>query len=45
VDAALRKPSTRTIDLGGALGTGAFTSELCGDIGRRGEGGYNGARD
>jgi len=29
VDALLRQPSTRTIDLGGPLGTTAFTSELC----------------
>jgi 3-isopropylmalate dehydrogenase len=29
VDAVLQKPATRTIDLGGALGTTAFTSELC----------------
>jgi len=39
VDAALRNPATRTFDLGGPLGTTAFTAELCGDIGRRGEGG------
>jgi 3-isopropylmalate dehydrogenase len=32
VDAALQKPSTRTIDLGGPLGTDAFTSELCREI-------------
>ena len=29
VDAVLEQPSTRTIDLGGPLGTTAFTSELC----------------
>jgi isocitrate/isopropylmalate dehydrogenase len=29
VDAVLGKPSTRTIDLGGPLGTTAFTTELC----------------
>jgi 3-isopropylmalate dehydrogenase len=29
VDAVLRNPSTRTVDLGGPLGTTAFTSELC----------------
>jgi 3-isopropylmalate dehydrogenase len=29
VDAVLEKPSTRTIDLGGPLGTTAFTTELC----------------
>jgi len=32
VDAALRKPSTRTFDLGGPLGTTTFTSELCREI-------------
>jgi 3-isopropylmalate dehydrogenase len=29
VDAVLAQPSTRTLDLGGTLGTTAFTSELC----------------
>jgi len=29
VDALLQQPSTRTIDLGGPLGTTEFTSELC----------------
>src|SRR5690348_4601176 len=29
VDAVLKQASTRTIDLGGPLGTAAFTSELC----------------
>ena len=29
VDGVLRAPSTRTIDLGGPLGTTAFTTELC----------------
>ena len=29
VDAVLQHPSTRTIDLGGPLGTTAFTTELC----------------
>jgi 3-isopropylmalate dehydrogenase len=29
VDAVLKQPSTRTVDLGGPLGTTAFTSELC----------------
>ena len=32
VDAVLRTPATRTIDLGGPLGTSAFTSELCKEI-------------
>ena len=32
VDALLRNPSTRTIDLGGPLGTNAFTTELCKEI-------------
>ncbi len=32
VDAVLRNPATRTIDLGGPLGTTAFTSELCKEI-------------
>jgi 3-isopropylmalate dehydrogenase len=29
VDAALQLPATRTVDLGGPLGTAAFTAELC----------------
>jgi isocitrate/isopropylmalate dehydrogenase len=29
VDAVLQEPSTRTVDLGGPLGTTAFTTELC----------------
>jgi 3-isopropylmalate dehydrogenase len=32
VDAALRSPSTRTPDLGGPLGTAAFTSHVCEEI-------------
>ncbi len=32
VDAVLQNPATRTIDLGGPLGTTAFTSELCKEI-------------
>jgi 3-isopropylmalate dehydrogenase len=32
VDAVLRTPATRTIDLGGPLGTSAFTSDLCKEI-------------
>ena len=32
VDAALRSPSTRTLDLGGPLGTTAFTSHVCEEI-------------
>jgi 3-isopropylmalate dehydrogenase len=35
VDAALKKPATRTSDLGGPLGTTAFTSELCKEIDAR----------
>jgi 3-isopropylmalate dehydrogenase len=35
VDAVLRQPSTRTIDLGGPLGTAAFTSGLCEEIDAR----------
>jgi 3-isopropylmalate dehydrogenase len=35
VDAALQKPATRTIDLGGPLSTTAFTSELCKEIDAR----------
>jgi isocitrate/isopropylmalate dehydrogenase len=35
VDTALGNPSTRTIDLGGPLGTGAFASALCGEIDAR----------
>jgi 3-isopropylmalate dehydrogenase len=32
VDIALGNPSTRTLDLGGPLGTAAFASALCGEI-------------
>jgi 3-isopropylmalate dehydrogenase len=34
VDALLENPSTRTLDLGGTLGTKAFTAALCDQIGR-----------
>lgn len=32
VDALLKNPSTRTADLGGPLGTRAFTSAVCGEV-------------
>ena len=35
VDIALGNPSTRTLDLGGPLGTAAFASALCGEIDAR----------
>ena len=38
VDALLADPSTRTVDLGGALGTRAFAEALCGEIEQRDHG-------
>jgi 3-isopropylmalate dehydrogenase len=35
VDALLVDPATRTVDVGGELGTTAFTAALCAEIGRR----------
>jgi len=35
VDAFLKDPATRTADLGGQLGTKAFTAALCSEIGGR----------
>jgi 3-isopropylmalate dehydrogenase len=35
VDALLADPATRTVDVGGELGTTAFTAALCAEIGRR----------
>jgi 3-isopropylmalate dehydrogenase len=35
VDALLKEPATRTADLGGKLGTRAFTAALCAEIGGR----------
>ena len=37
VDALLEDPARRTLDLGGSLGTKAFTAALCEEIARRGE--------
>jgi 3-isopropylmalate dehydrogenase len=34
IDALVKKPETRTRDLGGTLGTKAFTKKLCEEIGR-----------
>jgi isocitrate/isopropylmalate dehydrogenase len=35
VDALLKDPATRTADLGGKLGTKAFTAALCSETGGR----------
>ena len=35
VDALVEDPATRTADLGGSLGTRAFTAALCAQISRR----------
>jgi 3-isopropylmalate dehydrogenase len=35
IDAVLNNPATRTPDLGGSLGTDAFTATLCAEINRR----------
>jgi 3-isopropylmalate dehydrogenase len=38
VDALIAIPATRTVDLGGSLGTAAFAEALCAEIGRRASG-------